>query len=85
MLSMKVGMQIKIVYELCGHLKPAQKDDLKKLLIKHHKLFDGKLGVYTGDKMNIELEPGAQAVYRRPYPIPRVHLEKLSRRNLTIS
>lgn len=64
-----------IVNELCGHLEPAQKDDLKKLLIKHHKLFDGKLGLYTGDKMHIELEPGAQAVYRRPYPIPRVHLE----------
>ena len=44
------------------------------MLEQHTKLFDGTLGKYPGEPMRIELEPNAKPVYRRPYPIPQVHL-----------
>ena len=59
----------------CPHLSPSQQDDLRMLLSKHSKLFDGTLGRYPGEPMHIELEEGAQPVYRRPYPVPVVHME----------
>ena len=44
-------------------------------MLKHTKLFDGTLGKYPGEPMHIELEKGAVPVYKRHYPIPRIHLE----------
>jgi hypothetical protein len=48
---------------------------MRVLLARHTKLFDGKLREYPGDKMHIDIDPTAKPVYRRPYPIPQVHLE----------
>lgn len=58
----------------CAHLDAVKQQELKQVLIKHTKLFDGTLGKYPGEPMHIELEPNAKPVYRRPYPIPQVHL-----------
>ena len=63
-----------VISEHCAHLSPSQQNDLRKLLRKHTKLFDGTLGEYPGVPMHIELEPGARPVYHRLYPIPHVHL-----------
>ena len=63
----------------CAHLSSNQQADLRTLLHKHSKLFDGTLGRYPGEPMHIELEKGAQPVYRRPYPIPVVHMETFRR------
>ena len=63
-----------VIIEHCGHLSSLQQNDLRNLLRKHERLFDGTLGKYPGAPMHIELEPGAHPVYRRPYPIPHVHL-----------
>jgi hypothetical protein len=44
--------------------------------LQHDGLFDGKLlRTYTNAKMDIELQPHAVPVYRRPYSVPRVHME----------
>ena len=64
-----------VISEHCAHLNPTQQDDLRALLVRHTKLFDGTLGKYPGEPMHIELVPGAQPVYRRPYPVPQVHMQ----------
>ena len=56
-----------------AHLHDAQKRNLKKLLLKYKKLFDGTLGVYPHKKVHIELEEDAKPVHARPYAVPRVH------------
>jgi hypothetical protein len=42
--------------------------------LKYDKLFDGVLKEYPGQPMHIDLQPNASPVYRRPYPVPQVHL-----------
>ena len=51
-----------------------QQDQLKEVLLKYDKLFDGVLKEYPGQPMHIDLQPNASSVYRRPYPEPQVHL-----------
>ena len=63
-----------VVYERCTHLSPDQQRTLHQVLSRHTKLFDGSLGEYPGEPMHIDLVEGATPVYRRPYPIPVVHL-----------
>ena len=53
------------------HLSKEQQHDLLQLWRKHKKLFDGLLGKYTGEKMHIDLLPGAKPHYSRPYPVTR--------------
>ena len=43
--------------------------------MKHETLFDGVLTTFPGQPMHLDLVPGAIPVYRRPYPVPQVHLE----------
>ena len=59
----------------CPHLTDTQRKQLRDLLLKHDKLFDGTLRTYTDKKMDIELLPEATAVYRRPYSVPYLHME----------
>ncbi len=49
---------------------PQQKEDLKRVLQEHTKLFDGILGVYPRRKFHIDLVPGAVAKYAWSYPVP---------------
>ena len=63
-----------VISDHCQHLIIEQQQDLRGLLSKYRKLFDGNLGKYPGEPMHIKLEDGAQPVYRRPYPIPTVHM-----------
>ena len=58
-----------------NHLDPQQKEDLKKVLQGHTKLFDGTLGVYPHRKFHIDLVQGAVAKHARPYPVPVIHLQ----------
>ena len=52
-----------------------QKADIKQVLDKFTKLFNGTLGVYPHRKFHIELEPGTRPRHARPCPIPVIHLE----------
>ena len=63
----------KYVSEYCTHLNHHQQEQLLQLLQKHKKLFDGSLGCYEGDEMDIPLQPGTKPVWNRPYPV-RHHL-----------
>jgi hypothetical protein len=57
-----------------NHLNTEQKEDLRKVLMEHTKLFDGTLGVHPHRKFHIDLVPGAIAKHARPYPVPVIHL-----------
>ena len=64
-----------VIEQHCTHLTKSQQHQLHQVLSRYTKLFSGELGVYDGDPMHIELEEGAVPVYRRPYPVPHVHME----------
>ena len=63
------------VYDLVSclpqHLSKKEQDQLLALLQKYQDLFQGKLGRLPGPPLDLELKPGADPVYCRPYPIPR--------------
>ena len=61
------------------HLTPAQQRDLRKLLLKYPKLFDGKLGKYPHRRFHIELEKDAIPIHARPYPVARTQEEMFKR------
>jgi hypothetical protein len=63
------------VIDQLDHLDSQQKDDLKRVLNEHTKLFDGTLGVYPHKKFHIELVPEAVPKHSRPYATPVIHLE----------
>ena len=63
-----------VISENCQHLTLDQQRELHGLLLKYRKLFDCTLDRYPGEPMHIDLEEGAQPVYRRPYPVPMVHM-----------
>jgi hypothetical protein len=63
------------VIDQLDHLDAQQKDDLKRVLNEHTKLFDGTLGVYPHREFHIELVPEAVPKHARPYAIPVICLE----------
>ena len=63
------------VEEYCTHLNPRQREQLRQLLVKHQKLFDGNLGRFDDEEMDIELKPNTRPVWKRPYPVPHHQLE----------
>jgi hypothetical protein len=67
------------VIDQLDHLKTQQKNDLKRALNEHTKLFDGTLGVFPRRKFRIDLVPEAVPKHSRPYAIPVVHLEAFKR------
>ncbi len=68
-------IEIDEVINQLNHLDPQQKEDLKKVLQGHTKLFDVTLGVYPHRKFHIDLIQGAVAKHARPYPVPVTHLQ----------
>jgi hypothetical protein len=63
------------VIDQLDQLNAQQKNDLKRVLNEHTKLFNGNLGVYPHRKFHIELVPEAVPKHSRPYAIPVIHLE----------
>ena len=51
-------VDVEEVANSCTHLTPKQREELKALMLRHTKLFDGTLGKYPGEPMHIELEKG---------------------------
>ena len=63
------------VVNSCSHLSSSQKRDLKRVLQKYTRLFDGKLKVFPNEKIDLELDPTVPAYRARTYPVPRTHLD----------
>jgi hypothetical protein len=70
------------VIDQLGHLSAHQKNDLKQVLNKHIKLFDGTQGVYPHRKFHIDLMPVAVPKHCRPYAIPVIYLEAFKRESI---
>ena len=58
-------------------LQRPQQEKLLRLLNKHAELFDGTLGTWKGEEVDLELKEGATPYHARPYPVPRCHVETL--------
>ena len=57
------------------HLNPIQRNLLLALLKKNENLFDGQLGDWVGDPVEIPLKEGAKPYHARAFPIPHIHEE----------
>ncbi len=75
-------VEVDEVINQLNHLNTEQKEDLRKVLKEHTKLFDGTLGVYPHRKFHINLVPGAIAKQARPYPMPVIHLSAFKKKLL---
>ena len=62
-----------------SHLKIEQQQKLLTLLNKYAELFDGKLGVWKGTTVDLELNADATPYHAKPYPIPKCHEETIKR------
>ncbi len=60
------------------HLKPVEREMLLKLLLKFEHLFDGSLGTWNTEPVDLHLkDPNAPPFHARPYPVPQSEERKL--------
>ena len=60
-----------------NHLTEDKQQRLLTLLDKCKDLFDGTLGKWNHEPIDLELKPDAKPYHARPYPVPRCHAETL--------
>jgi hypothetical protein len=66
------------VVEECTHLDRAEQKQLLKLLQKYEDLFDGSLGTWNTDPIQLELkEPNVKPYHAKPYPVPHSQEKRL--------
>ena len=66
------------VVEECKHLTATEQRQLLLLLQKFEHLFDGTLGTWNTDPVDLELkEPDTKPYHARPYPVPHSQEKKL--------
>jgi hypothetical protein len=59
------------IVEECTHLEKDKQKQLLKLLQKFEELFDGSLGTWKTDPINLESkDPNVKPVHAKPYPVP---------------
>jgi hypothetical protein len=62
---------LKKIVEECNHLTTAEQRQLLKLLQKFESLFDGTLGTWQTDPVDLELkDPNVKPYHAKPYPVP---------------
>ncbi len=61
----------------CEELTSEQKGKLLLKLKQFTTLFDGTLGTWRTDPIDLELKPDAKPYYAKPWPVPHVHLATL--------
>ena len=61
----------------CPDLASDQKEKLLGLLQKFEELFDGSLGKWKTEDINIKLKPDATPHHAKPYPVPHSQEQKL--------
>ena len=64
----------KTIADSCEHLTPSQREDLAKLLSKFPVLFDGKLKVFTDERVHLDIDPNVTPHRSRAYAVPHLHM-----------
>jgi hypothetical protein len=68
--------------EECTHLDKTEQEQLLKLLQKFEDLFEGTLGTWKTDPVDLELNnPKVKPFHAEPYPVPYSQEKRLKRRN----
>ena len=67
------------IVQQCTHLTTVQQQLLLRVLQKHEPLFDGTLGKWNVEPLNIKLKPGVTPYHSRAFPIPKIHEETLKK------
>lgn len=65
------------VVQDCTHLTDTEKSALGRLLTRYQDLFDGTLGTWKTDPIELELRPEAKPYHAKPYPVPHSQEKKL--------
>ena len=66
------------IVEKCVHLTDSEREGLKKLLTKFEPLFDGSLGEWNTEPIDLELkDEDTKPYHARPYPVPQSQEAKL--------
>jgi hypothetical protein len=64
--------------EECTHLKKAEQKQLQKLLQTYEDLFDGLLGTWKTNPIQLELkDPNVKPYHAKPYPVPHSQEKQL--------
>jgi hypothetical protein len=66
-------------FKLFNHLDNKQKISLKSLLSKYKHLFDGLLGDWKTDPVELQLKSGEMPFQLSPFPVPKIHEETLKK------
>ena len=59
------------------YLSILEKDQLRMLLQKHEDLFDGTLGTWNMDPVELELKPNSKPYQAKPMTVPHIHKKTL--------
>ena len=69
---------LKKIVEECSHLSKHEQGQLLKLLQKFENLFDGTLGTWKTDPVDLELkDPNVKPYHAKPYPVPHSQEKRL--------
>ena len=75
MLNTKKADLHNVVENQCRHLKITQRNELLKLLLKFEELFDGILGTWKTDPVDLDLKEDVNPICSQSYPLPKLHKE----------
>ena len=64
---------LRAVVQKATHLNSGEREMLYALLIKYKDIFDGRLGEWKTDPVELELKEGVEPHSQRHYPMPRIH------------
>jgi hypothetical protein len=66
------------IVEECTHLEKAERRQLRHLLQKYEDLFDGSLGTWKTDPIQLEVkDPNVKQYHAKPYPVPHSQEKQL--------
>jgi hypothetical protein len=66
-------------FKLINHLDSKPKSSLKSLLSEYKHLFDGLLGDWKTDPVDLRLKSGEMPFQLSPFPVPKIHEETLKK------
>jgi hypothetical protein len=66
-------VNIKEAIEKQTHLTPAERNQLRTMLVDFQDLFKGQRGHYNGEPIELELLSGSKPFYDKPFSIPKAY------------